>query len=288
MIEQVRNAFQVVVRREHQTAGLSQSTENRGELPAGILVESGKGLVEQDDVRLLRERPGDKSALLLAAGERADLAVGEGIEIHRRERLVHRAGVRRAKGAPQAKPHVAPHSHQGANRDGEIPIDLLALRQVRRVVLALTALVAVKINRAGLDGQEAGQRLEQRGLARPVRAEQGDAMTARQIEIQVMQRRNPMIGNRQVTDFEAVVRHGVSGLEMSGRCRGTSLVRPGLSFDRAAVRRDEAHPDGGTLDVVGPARGDLQVDALRRHLDFQGGESSVCFPPPRQMVGPDI
>ena len=50
-------------------------------------IEVGGRLVEHQDARLQRQRGGDRQPLLLAAGERARVAVREPGEAHRRQRL---------------------------------------------------------------------------------------------------------------------------------------------------------------------------------------------------------
>ena len=51
--------------------------EEREQRLARVHVDAREGLVEQQDVRLLGERPGEEHALLLAAGELADGALLE-------------------------------------------------------------------------------------------------------------------------------------------------------------------------------------------------------------------
>ena len=56
-------------------------------------VERGGRLVEQDDRRLLRERPGDDDALLLAARERPEPPLDEREQIEPRERAGRRVAI---------------------------------------------------------------------------------------------------------------------------------------------------------------------------------------------------
>ena len=59
----------------------------------GVDVDAGEGLVEQDDLAVLRQRAGEEDALLLAAGEFADLALAEVGHADARQRLVDRCAV---------------------------------------------------------------------------------------------------------------------------------------------------------------------------------------------------
>ncbi len=99
-------------------------------------------------MRLLRERAGEKSALLLAAGERADLPVLERLQVHRGDGGFHRAGIFLRVAAPPAEPQIAAHLHEAAHGGREIPIDLLALRQIGEIARGAADDVAVKADAA--------------------------------------------------------------------------------------------------------------------------------------------
>ena len=77
-----------VVRGEHQRDALLLEPEQP--LPhevAGLRVEAGGRLVEQQQLGLVDQRPGDGEPSLHAAGERIDLAVGPVGELHEVEQL---------------------------------------------------------------------------------------------------------------------------------------------------------------------------------------------------------
>ena len=52
-------------------------------------VEGAEGLVEQQHLGLDRQGPGERHALALAARELAGVAVGEAVELHQGEQVVH-------------------------------------------------------------------------------------------------------------------------------------------------------------------------------------------------------
>ena len=72
-----RHAAQIVGRDQHDPALVAQRAQQRDDRLLGLHVDAGEGLVEQDDLALLRQRAGEEDALLLAAGEFADLALAE-------------------------------------------------------------------------------------------------------------------------------------------------------------------------------------------------------------------
>jgi hypothetical protein len=65
------------VRGEHQRhAALLEPEQALPHQVAGLRVEAGGGLVEQHQVRLVHQRPGDRQAALHAARQRLDLVLG--------------------------------------------------------------------------------------------------------------------------------------------------------------------------------------------------------------------
>ena len=77
---------------------VAQAREEREQGLARVHVHAGEGLVQQEHVRLLGERPGEEHALLLAAAELAD---GAPLELGDAE-LVQAARHHLAVGGPRA------------------------------------------------------------------------------------------------------------------------------------------------------------------------------------------
>ena len=90
MVEKLRHARQIVVRGDDEFPLVAQLAEELLEVVLRRLVEAGERLIEQKDMRLLRQRAGEESALLLAAGERADLPLRERFEAHGGDGFIHR------------------------------------------------------------------------------------------------------------------------------------------------------------------------------------------------------
>ena len=74
--------------RRPSAAQLAQQLDDRR---LGLDVDAGEGLVEQDHLPLLRQRAGQEHALLLPAGQLADLALAEVAHADALQRLVHLA-----------------------------------------------------------------------------------------------------------------------------------------------------------------------------------------------------
>ena len=56
---------------------------------ADLGVERAEGLVEQQHLRLDRQRPGQRHPLALAAGELVGVALGQPVELDQAQQLVH-------------------------------------------------------------------------------------------------------------------------------------------------------------------------------------------------------
>jgi hypothetical protein len=92
------------------------------------LVGAGELLVEQKDVCVLCEGTGEKSALLLTAGKRADLPFGQ----------IDEADCAQRVGFAETPPDA-----------GKIPIDHAALRQIGDVRIRSDFSVTAENNRSG-------------------------------------------------------------------------------------------------------------------------------------------
>jgi hypothetical protein len=92
---------------------LVQPPQPGAELLAHARVECPEGLVEEQHLGLHRERPRQGHALALAAGELRGVALGEAVEMHERQQLLHPGGDLglRALANLQAEGDVVGHSH---------------------------------------------------------------------------------------------------------------------------------------------------------------------------------
>ena len=149
---------------------------------AQLLVEGAERLVHQHELGLEDQRPGERDALLLAAGELRRAAAGEAAHLHHVERALH---LRLDLGLGQLA-HL--------EREGEVLADGHVRKE--RVVLehhADAALVrrdvvdrpAVEADLAVGRGLEAGEHHQAGGLARARGAEHGQELALADAEVQV-------------------------------------------------------------------------------------------------------
>ena len=164
---------------------LVQPAQPLAQLRADLGVEGAEGLVEQQHLRLDRERARQRHALLLAAGELGWVAVGEPVEPHEGEQLVH-AVADLLLGAPadaQPEPDVVLDRHV---LEGRVVLEdeadaALARRRGRDVL-------AVDHHRAGVRRLEPGDDAQQRRLAAPARAEQRGQRAVGDVDAHVAER----------------------------------------------------------------------------------------------------
>ena len=117
---------------------------------------------------------GEESALLLAAGEFADMSVGEFGKVECMEGLFHGEGIFLGESAECSGVGVASHLDEAANGEGKVPVHLLALRKVGDLMAALPDhRLAPPADRACRSGHDAGDRFKQGGFPGAIGTEQG-------------------------------------------------------------------------------------------------------------------
>ena len=152
-------------------------------------------LVEQQDVGGLGERPGDEDALLLAAGELADLCVAELPHPDLPKHSATRPHGRR----PAAEPPdmgVAAHQDDIPHGDRKVPVDHFALRDVGDARPHGDGGLAEQRDRPAHDRHEAEDGLEERALAPAIRPDDADDLTSADAVIHVAQ--HDLCGNATV------------------------------------------------------------------------------------------
>ena len=149
-------------------------------------VERVEGLVEQDQPGLPGERPGERHALLLAAGELMGQAAAEPVEVDQRQQLLDPAAA--PLGARQAEADVGGDVEVG--EEGALlghEADLAALR--RQVGALVAEHLGAEPHRAGFGALEAAEQAQQGGLAAARRAEDGGQAPGGDLEVEAAEHR---------------------------------------------------------------------------------------------------
>ena len=158
-------------------AGGELFAEDGGEGGAGVGVEAFEGFVEEEDVRLLRERGGEEHPARLAAGERAGVGAGERSKAGRGDRAVDGLLVAARQRAEEAGVREASRGDGGAHGEACERAGVGRLRQPRdalRVGRAgnLRGRDAVEEHAAGRGRKRAGEAAQERRLADAVRPDE--------------------------------------------------------------------------------------------------------------------
>lgn len=66
-----------------------EAVKQREQEGLGVGVDGIEGFVEQEQIGIVHERAGDEGALLLTSGELADLLVGNGLQVQKRDDLLN-------------------------------------------------------------------------------------------------------------------------------------------------------------------------------------------------------
>ncbi len=232
-------------------AALAREAAHDGE-EAGLLaeVEVGRGLVEEEERRALRETPRDGDAAALAARERVHAPVRERDEVGGRERVGDGSVVGRAGRAPRRDVGEATEGHDLAH--AERRLDGVVLRDAgdepgRRADRERREVVAVHGHAATARAQEAGGRAQQRGLAGAVAPDDRHDGAGVHRERQPVEGRDRAVARDDVVEFEE--RHAGDSPSGTGREPpiGVSPDGPRPPMDRGgrrAVPIDERGPGG--------------------------------------------
>ena len=189
----------LVVRHEHRrhVHDVVELPQPLAELGADAGVERAERLVEEEHLRLGRERAGEAHALPLPARELRRVAVAEVLELHEVQELVDALGDLRLRALAhlEAERDVLAHGHVLERRVVlEDEADVALLRRERRRVLA------GEEDLAGVGRLEPGDDPEQRRLARAARPEERRERARLDVERDVVERDEVAEALRDVAD----------------------------------------------------------------------------------------
>ena len=130
LLEALRGAGEVVGRRDDRLAAPRLGLEEVHQVLLRGRVDAGHGLVEQVEVGVRGERPGEEHAPPLAARQLTDLHAAVVGHPDLLEGLADRCPIVRSGTAQRPERRIATHHHDVADRDRERPVDELRLRHV--------------------------------------------------------------------------------------------------------------------------------------------------------------
>ncbi len=196
-VAEVVRLFHVVRRQQDRPALGLDGPEQLPEVVAGLRIEAGRRLVEEQDARVVGEGDREQQALHLPAGELAVVAVGDLLERAGHDQLVDVAPPR-----VQAREQRERLAHRQEVLEGR----LLELDPGLRAKLRAERLAAIQ-HLAGRRLRDALHHLHGRGLAGAIRAEQSEALSFRDGERNAIDRAHAGI----LLDEFAYFEHGRHG-----------------------------------------------------------------------------
>src|SRR6476620_8844248 len=203
LLDPVCRARKIMGRGDDRLAGSRLGLEDVHQVFLRRGVDAGHRLVEQVQVGVSRERPGEEDAPPLAPRQRADLAIARVDHPDRGQCIVDRRAVLAMRASADADGGVAAPHHDPGDGHGDRPVHELRLWDVRDAPSFPAGRCPEDLHPAVARLQQARHDLEQRALARPVRSDDG-------------QQGPSPDRNRHVLECEAVVVSGVDVDESDG------------------------------------------------------------------------
>ena len=163
--------------------------DQRADHPLAADVEARQRLVEEEDAGLGDQRLGEEEALLLAAAETADGAVGVRGRPHRLERGVDQATPPAPRGAGQRHPPaitVDAQPHQVAGAHPEVGVEGAPLGDVAHRAAATARPAAEDLDAPLAEPLETEQDTQHRGLAGTVGPEDHHELAERHLQVGVL------------------------------------------------------------------------------------------------------
>ena len=142
------------------------SRSSRSTSRPGAPVQRAGRLVGEHDLRLAHERPGDRDALLLAAGELRGAVAGAVAEPDLRERLADRGAAEAPAGEPRGQRDVLRRGQRAEQVERlEDEADVVAPQRRERALAHRAEVAAAELRAARRGAVEPGGDLQQRRLA---------------------------------------------------------------------------------------------------------------------------
>jgi len=165
-------------------AAFAEPSHQRPHVAAQLHVHARRGLVQKQNLRLVRQSLGDQDAALHAARQGHDFVLALLPQRESAQHLLDDRRVRRAPEKPAAETHRCPHRLEHVGR--QLLRHQADLRPRRAIVAHDVA--AVHGNHARGRGDDAADYVDQRRLARAVGTQQGENFTLADLEVDVLQR----------------------------------------------------------------------------------------------------
>src|SRR5690606_15837325 len=200
----VRQAVEVERRGDDGLPFVSHLVQDLEQDVLGRSVQPGRGLVEQDNLRVLSNGPGEERALPLTSRQIADRTESVLLEADPADRGHGSLSVLRRDPLPPLLLAQAPLQYDVEDRDGKVPGDLLILRHVRQESRRRPPRPAHDAHGAFVRAHGADQGAQQGRLAAAVRSYNSRRAAARNAPVDVLEHGASVKRNRHTLHFNAV------------------------------------------------------------------------------------
>ena len=175
-----------MARVDHRGPLVAQAADAVQDVGAALRVNGDGGLVEEDELRAVRDAAGDVEPSRQTAGELGRAEARVVAEAHKVDRLVHELA------APAAVAHVERAEGVHVLAHGELVEDGHLLRDHAHARLEVVAVgchrLAEELDGAAVVGEQLEDAVDGRGLARAVGAKKPDNLPLADGEVQVVER----------------------------------------------------------------------------------------------------
>lgn len=222
--EDLRHAFELVMGSDDEVAAVGQVDKGIGEMTTAFDIESVEGFIEKKDMSFLGEGPGDEGALLLAAGELIDLAMGDVAEVHGRDGFFGFFAIYFVEAFKMAEMGEASHCHDIADPNREMALMAIDLGEVGDFASCFRDGIFPPLDGSGLLREKPGEKSDEGAFARSVWTEEGKALTAVSREDNIAQSHLGAVVIADSGEIELVVfvLHG-SGSQVNSTSSVTSI-----------------------------------------------------------------
>lgn len=196
---------------DREPTGPLEVAEKGVEAGSGRRIETGRGLVQEQEPGVGGEGARDEHPLLLSSGEAVEAPMGEVGQPHVDQGLLHPALIVVGGAATEPQPSEAPHENHLGRRERKAPGNPADLRHVAdRLVLAARGLTE-DLDGAHPGRQKAQEELEARALSRPVGPDESREDALIDLQFDTAQDVLSVVGETEAGDADGGKRRGSGG-----------------------------------------------------------------------------
>jgi hypothetical protein len=135
-----------------------------------------QGLVQEHEIGVMSQSPGEHHPLLLSPGKFTDLPIGQSDDFHRLHGGIHSIPILGTGSFKPSEMDITPHHHHLPDRHGKPPVHAASLGNDSHSMETFGGSMSIDIDGPGTEFLHAEHQFDQCGLTRTVGSDQGDAL----------------------------------------------------------------------------------------------------------------